>query len=425
MTADDIERQARDRFLGETQWSYGERYRLIQSKAPAHDINHLPDFESNPTRIEMTKPWKPDICMYHFPCDDGFASAWVVWKKWGDTVDFRPTNYGQDVPDKGIDGKNILIADFSFKPDVLRAMGERAASIVVLDHHKTAKEDLKGFNEVVGGSFDNVGRLFAKMTGPGTNILIEFNMKESGASLTWNFCFPDEGMPRLLKYIKDRDLWTMKLEYTRPVSLLLRSYPYDFHIWNSIAGEVQAIDAYTEATQPILAEALAIERFYNRKVEEIAKTAILESVGGHDGVAVAFAPYAFESDVAHELLQRHEGAPFAAVIILAHGGQSFSLRSEDRRVDVSEVARKFGGGGHRNAAGFRVTAGTTMCGQPVAVYTSLRSHSGLTDGSIEQLVGGWPGHHTHFTLIDVPAMEALPKKLNLEGNLHVTPYPET
>ena len=34
----------------------------------------------------------------------------------------------------------------------------------------------------------------------------------------------------------------------------------------------------------------------------------------------------------------------------------FSLRSGESGVDVSSVAKKFGGGGHKNAAGFSVSS---------------------------------------------------------------------
>ena len=42
--------------------------------------------------------WKPDVCIYHFPCDDGFASAWIARMRWPDLV-MAPTNYGQPFPD--------------------------------------------------------------------------------------------------------------------------------------------------------------------------------------------------------------------------------------------------------------------------------------------------------------------------------------
>lgn len=301
-------------------------------------------------------PWSPDICIYHHPCDDGFASAWCVWKKWKDKVDFRPTNYGKVVPDQDVKGKDILVTDFSFKPEVLEGfMKNEASSIIILDHHKTAELDLEefrielhGINKFTYDDVDDVFRDIAEVDRP--PILAVFNMEKSGASLSWEFCFSSKPMPRLITYIEDRDLWRMKYKETRPLSLYLRAHDYDFDIWNKLM--IQFEDK--EKRDFILDEALAIQAFYDKKISEIADTATFKTIGHHKDVPVAYAPYAFASDTAHELLQRHKDAPFAAVIVNAYGGCTYSLRSDDDRVDVSEVARSFGGGGHRNAAGFRM-----------------------------------------------------------------------
>lgn len=291
--------------------------------------------------------WKADVCIYHFPCDDGFASAWVARKKWPDVV-LAPTNYGQKLPDVDIDGKNVLIADFSFKSDALRQFGERAKSIIVLDHHKTAAQDLADFSSLVGASSEQEEHLFNEADR--RNIRVKFDMDRSGAALTWEFCFPGEPAPQLIRHIEDRDLWRMKLDNTRRISLLLRSYEYDFGAWDRVAS---AMDEHPEV---FINVAAGIERFYDRKLAEMLPTATLKTIGTYEGVPVAHAPYAFASDLAHELLKAHPSAPFAAVVVDAYGGRTYSLRSDDTRQDVSEVARQFGGGGHRNAAGFRVPA---------------------------------------------------------------------
>jgi oligoribonuclease NrnB/cAMP/cGMP phosphodiesterase (DHH superfamily) len=296
--------------------------------------------------------WTPDVCLYHFPCDDGFAAAWAVRRKFPDVV-LQPTNYGQRFPDIEIDGRNVLIVDFSYKPDVLAGLAARAKSIVILDHHKTAEADLKDVNRVVGFNVDNAERLFGRMDGPGMNVLAEFDMERSGASLAWSFCFPFVPKPQLIRHVEDRDLWRFRIEHTRALSLLLRSYPYDFAIWDDLAARLDNIDG---GRSVILKEAAAIERFYDQKLAEILPTATLKTIGRWRGVPVAHAPYAFASDLAHEMLKAHPDAPFAAVVVDAYGGRTYSLRSDDSRQDVSEVARTFGGGGHRNAAGFRVPA---------------------------------------------------------------------
>lgn len=299
--------------------------------------------------------WKPDICIYHFPCDDGFASAWCVWKKWFDTVEHRPTNYDQAIPDQDIEGKNILIADFSFKPEVLSDLAMRANSIVILDHHRTAQADLKDFAvglcgdaKFVCSDMEGMFRDMAELDRP--KILAHFDMDRSGASMTWDFCFPDEPRPKLIEHIQDRDLWKMELPDTRALSLYLRAHEYSFAVWEDIMLRFE-----NEAARSlILNQAAAIEQFYDAQISRIVDTAVFKTIGLHEGVAVAHAPYVFASDLGHELLRRHEDAPFAAIVVDAYGDRTYSLRSEDSRVDVSEVARSFGGGGHRNSAGFRV-----------------------------------------------------------------------
>jgi uncharacterized protein len=296
--------------------------------------------------------WKPDVCIHHFPCDDGFAAAWVARRKWPD-VTIKGTNYGLPFPEVDIAGKNVLITDFSYKPDVLQALAAQASAIVVLDHHKTAEADLQEFKvEVCGGAkfaatdVDGMLRNLAELKRPA--IAAYFDMQRSGASLTWEFCFPGEPPPLFIRLIEDRDLWRMSLPETRAFSLFLRSYPYDFERWEWIAG------CMSRDPDRVLADANAIERFYDRRLAEMIPTATLKAIGKWKDVPVAHAPYAFGSDVANELLKAYPAAPFAAVVVDAYGGRSYLLRSEDSRQDVSEVARTFGGGGHRNAASFRV-----------------------------------------------------------------------
>ena len=292
--------------------------------------------------------WQPDICIYHDPCDDGFAAAWCVRKKWGDTVDFRPTNYGLAVPDESIDGKRILIADFSFSDATMLAMAERADSIVVLDHHKTAQADLEllgcGASGLTAANIEYQMKI-GEATYP--RILTEFDMERSGAVMTWNFCFPNSLVPEFIRYIEDRDLWKFQMMDTKAFTAWLRSYPREFEQWDSLARDFLI-------SETCLQEGKAILRARMILVNAITDTAMPRKVGEFEAVPVAAAPYDLVSEVAHELLQRNPDAPFAACVVDAHGGRTWSLRSDDDREDVSAIAKSFGGGGHRNAAGFRV-----------------------------------------------------------------------
>src|SRR5579871_3124337 len=78
---------------------------------------------------------KPDLCIYHGNCLDGFGAAWAVRKRW-DGVEFVPGIYGEQPPPV-VDDAHVLIVDFSYEYSVLKKMALRAASITILDHHKT------------------------------------------------------------------------------------------------------------------------------------------------------------------------------------------------------------------------------------------------------------------------------------------------
>jgi hypothetical protein len=86
---------------------------------------------------------KPDLLMYHgyeggTVCADGCACRWILRQKWPDV----PTHvgiYGQAPPD--VTGMRVLIADFSYPEDELRAMAEQAREVIVLDHHESSRAD--------------------------------------------------------------------------------------------------------------------------------------------------------------------------------------------------------------------------------------------------------------------------------------------
>jgi len=278
---------------------------------------------------------KPDICIYHDNCDDGFAAAYAVWRKFGDDVVFIPAQYGGELPD--VEGKDVLIVDFSYKKADMELLGESAKRIIVLDHHKTAKDELAGFLQARPHGIFRKKHADHYIEG----VVVHFDMEKSGCRLAWEYCFGGNLPPEWLSSIEDRDLWRFRLPDTKEVCAAISSMPKDFRVWDKFV------------TYHLAIEGRAIRRYVDKVVQSIADTAFEEKIAGHR-VPVAACSYDFVSEVAHELLKRNEDAPFAACVVRSCDGVTYSLRSMDGRMDVSEIAKAYGGGGHRNAAGFRV-----------------------------------------------------------------------
>ncbi|WP_421547848.1 phosphohydrolase [Pseudomonas sp. QD4] len=282
----------------------------------------------------MTTPKEATLCIYHGNCADGFGAAWVVRKALGPDVEFHAAHYGDPAPDAT--GKNVIIVDFSYKYDTLVALAEQAASVLVIDHHKSAMADLADVPQAElhyeANKKNSTGKLHAL-----------FDMNRSGAGLVWDFFFPQQQRPSLISHIEDRDLWLFKLEGTREIMADLFSYPQDFATWDML---------FDCSTIGLRLDGEAINRQHQKTVADLVRATKRRMViAGHD-VPVANLPYMFASDAGHVMA---EGELFAGSYFDTPEGRTFSLRSTDAGMDVSEIAKQYGGGGHRNAAGFRVS----------------------------------------------------------------------
>lgn len=290
---------------------------------------------------------KPDICIYHGNCADGFTAAWAVRNRFGSDLQFIPGVYGKEPPN--MNGKHVLMVDFSYKRPVLEAMSKVAATITILDHHKTAQADLETFATFNPVDADNIDVVLSA-TQPGLgNVRAIFDMQRSGAQIAWDFCRPNTARPKLVDYVADRDLWLFKLPKSREIAALISSYPYDFERWGWLAEQIET------NFDGIAAEGAAIERKHFRDIDELLVQTTREMVIGGQRVKVANLPYTMSSDAAGKLA---EDAPFGACYFDRSDARVFSLRSRGpNAADVSEIAARYGGGGHKNAAGFQAPVG--------------------------------------------------------------------
>ncbi|GCA49285.1 DHHA1 domain protein [Sinorhizobium sp. KGO-5] len=291
--------------------------------------------------------WKPNLCIYHGNCDDGFGAAWAIWKRWPDCR-FVPAFHGKPLPD--VAGADVLFVDFAPPIEWIWRHSSKSRSMVIIDHHKTAQADLERLPPFDGTmqSLDMAFKINWTQNTP--EIAAWFDMDQSGAVMAWRFengmdrdCLP----PAMLSYIQDRDLWRFNHgEDTRWFSAALRTYPMQFEVW----------DGFAKDPQQLIAEGKIVLRAHQANIRKLLREAYMQEIAGHL-VPVVNAPYHYASDTAHELLAEHPDAPFAACWFRRGDGQlQWSLRSEDNRLDVSTIAKQFGGGGHRNAAGFQSTA---------------------------------------------------------------------
>ena len=232
-------------------------------------------------------------------------------------------------------------------------MGASARSVLILDHHKTAEADLRGFGlpSLDCTSKDHYTDTLEWVEDePVENVFAIFDMNRSGAQIAWDFFHPREEPPTLVDYVADRDLWRFELPHSREIAAWVFSHHYDFEDWDHIAAVLDG-GGFNMA----VAGGEDIERKHFKDICELLKVTRREMVIGGHRVPVANLPYTMASDAAGAMA---EGAPFAACYFDRPDARVFSLRSRgEHGLDVAEIAASYGGGGHRNAAGFQAPLG--------------------------------------------------------------------
>jgi oligoribonuclease NrnB/cAMP/cGMP phosphodiesterase (DHH superfamily) len=291
---------------------------------------------------------RPDVCIYHGGCPDGFTAAWAIRKAWPE-VKFIPAIYGEEPPLDEIKGKHVLLVDFSYKKPVLEAIaGKVARTVTVVDHHKSAEADLAEHCCRLSNLDDFASFCFDWGEEP---IQAHFDMSRSGAMLAWNYAFPALPAPCLVEYVQDRDLWTWKLPSARELTSYISSFSFSFENWDRLAEELDNLDKLGA----VISAGEAINRNHMKTISDVLAATQRQMMIGGLLVPVANLPYHMASDAANRMAK---GQPFAATYFDdADGNRVFSLRSSEDGLDVSEIAVSYGGGGHKHASGFRVPLG--------------------------------------------------------------------
>lgn len=290
----------------------------------------------NPLYMEKQTQMKKPLIIYHASCADGFGAAFAAWMHFGNNAEYQPAKYGSAFNEFDIFDRDVYVLDFSFSREQTELIIENCNRFVWLDHHKTAFEmwcpDNTLLNHRVEGESGSV---------------IHLCNDKSGALLSWEYFHPDKIVPNLIKHIDDYDRWQYKIAGTKEFNKALWSHtPWTFEQW----GTILLAD---HTGYPMMKnEGAAILRAHNQNVAATVKQAApcrLRMPNVLEGRIVNCSPN-LTSDVGHALATKN-GTYGLMWYMRPDGVINCSLRSNGD-YDVSQIASTFGGGGHKNAAGF-------------------------------------------------------------------------
>lgn len=229
---------------------------------------------------------------------------------------------------------NLLIGDFSFPKEMLIHLETLVNNIVVLDHHKTAEENLKGLD------------------------FCRFDMNKSGAMLVWEYLNGHENIPLLIQYIQDRDIWTWELPKSKEVSAYLSLLPKKIDLPKRISGEILKDKDYVintdlwmdmledeDCVYNCMEKGEIILSYQEQVVNNKVKSSLKQKYVKLDGIEVpCINSTHLISEIGNKLAENN---PYSVQYFFTETDIVFSLRSIGDEWDVSEISKRFGGGGHK------------------------------------------------------------------------------
>jgi len=271
------------------------------------------------------------ICFHHNDAD-GYCAAAIVNHAYsrpdkGKRKEFVEMDYKKSVDvDLILPDEEVVIVDFSFKPEVMQKVIGKTKNIIWIDHHKTAADydygiELEGLRD-----FSEPGK--------------------SGALLAWEYFFQFDKVPVAVLLVSDYDTWQHKMndDIQFNLGLMANEWARDPKSpeWDELLSSQSAVYA-----DNCICDGYAIEKFRDSRCEDYCRMYGYETeIRGHKAFAVNL--YTFGS---HTFGKRMKEYDICIGYVFDGSRYTVSLYS-DGGVDTSVISKSYGGGGHSGASGF-------------------------------------------------------------------------
>lgn len=239
-----------------------------------------------------------------------------------------PMQYNRQYDFNRIDvGEQVVIVDFSFSREDFDKILARTANIVWIDHHKSSIE---------------------KYADIADKILGLRSTEKAGCVLTWEFYHGSGNIPYIVERIGDYDTWQFKFRETRVLHLGLQTVETNpenrnWEEWLDDCESDWGVEVYS-----LIDDGAAVKKFLDIKHEEkIQSTGFYAKFEGLRAVCI-------NERTNSDMFDSVDPDTYDVMIPFVFDGRkySFSVYSKRPEVDCAKLAEKYGGGGHKGAAGF-------------------------------------------------------------------------
>jgi len=278
-------------------------------------------------------------CFFHSSDLDGHCSGAIVKYKYPDAELFG-INYDQAFPyDKISKNDTIIMVDFSLQPFSemvkLWKFVEESGHLVWIDHHISALKEAEQTVVENNNNFESI------CTGK------RFNGK-AGCELTWEYFFPEIEIPKAVRLLGRYDVWDHQDPEVLPFQMGIRlenTYPDNQSMWQDYFSKYS-----DDLVKDTIKDGQLILKYQKQENEKYAKSCAFEvEFEGYKAICVN--KMLTNSQLFESVYDPNKHDIMIAFGLRKTGIWTMSFYSTKTDVDCSELAKRFGGGGHKGASG--------------------------------------------------------------------------
>jgi oligoribonuclease NrnB/cAMP/cGMP phosphodiesterase (DHH superfamily) len=288
---------------------------------------------------------KYNYVIYHKNCLDGFSGFFILSLTKtiaNDAIIYPDDPHTKNIP-PGIENKDVIIIDVAYKKDIISEIFKLTKTTTFIDHHVSIRDDVLSLR-------------------PTENHKIIYNDAKSGASLTWNYFFKNN-LPLFVKYVEDNDIGAWKLKYTIPFIDALRvehkliPTKENLNLWkkllsatycNKLIKKGLLYGKYKDFLIKNNLKKYSVHAFPSEKIYNMNPN-IFNKIGQYK-VIVHNGSCPDNSILGRTFLDKYKNYDFIILWNYQMDDKKYVLSLRSRDVDVGEIAKIFGGGGHKLAS---------------------------------------------------------------------------
>lgn len=272
------------------------------------------------------------ICIYHSIDFDGQCSAAIVKQRYP-MCSLYPLNHGDPFDISKLAGHDIVfMVDYSLpESDMIAINNIKDTSFIWIDHHKTA---INWYSEYIKNG--------------GVSITGTRDVKTAACNLVWNFIYPNLKMPKFVYLFGQYDIWNFTSDEVLPFQYGCKQYDNmldDLSVfWNNLFSD------YDESfTNTLIINGRIILPYVNWEFIKLMETSFDITFEGKKCLCCNC-----QHPSSKHFRSKWDNTKYDCMLAFRWDKNKYfvSMYTDKYGIDVSSICKKYGGGGHSQAAGF-------------------------------------------------------------------------